>query len=110
MASTRDKWSDDLRDELSWQDERRRKRLGNRKKDSGPFSHSGEPERGKKRMGRSFGFSVDDEAPRGRGRDSFGHEDDDTYDDIDLSDIDQDLDSDPDDEESDDLEDSDVDY
>ena len=109
MASRDDKASDERVSESSWEEEKRRKRLSNRKKDSGPSGRRGGPEKGKKRMSRPFSDRSDEGNVRSSWRDVFADADDD----IDLSDLDGDFDSDtdPDDDlDGEDLEDSGIDY
>jgi len=110
MASHKPGQGDDWDIEASWEDKKRRKRLGNRKKDSRPIDHIDGPTRGRKRMGKSFSESIDGADPRRSWRDSYSDDDIDA-DDIDLSDLDGDFEPDPDnDSDDDDLEVSDTDY
>jgi hypothetical protein len=112
MAPDKSRQDDDWVDGISWEDEKRRKRLGNRKKDSRPSNDDGGPKRGRKRMSRSFSDRVEAEEPRRGWRDSYDYDDDmDSNDDIDLADLDDDFESETDeDSETDDLEDSERDY
>lgn len=112
MASGEARRHDDWEDGDSRQDEKRRKRLGNRKKDSRPSNPFDGPKRGRKRMGKSFSDSYDAEEPRRRWRDSYDEDDEvDTDVDLDLSDLDDDFESEEDEDDgSEDLEDAERDY
>ncbi|MFC1800194.1 hypothetical protein ACFL2Z_04715 [Candidatus Eisenbacteria bacterium] len=91
---------------VSWEDEKRRKRLGFRRKDSRPSEDSDGTKRGKRRMAKSFDDSSDAEGPRRSWRDSYDEDDGIDNDDIlDLSDLDGDLE-----DEDDDVEDSEGNY
>jgi hypothetical protein len=106
MASEKAKRQEDWEDEVSLQDEKRRKRLGYRRKDSRPSRDTDGPKRGKRRMARSFDDSSDAEGPRRSWRDSYNEDDGIEDDDIlDLSDLDADLET-----EDDEMEDSERGY
>ena len=97
---------EDQADEVSWQDEKRRKRLSYRRKDARPSETIDGPRRGKRRMARSLKDSSDAEGPRRSWRDSYFEEDHiDDGDILDLSDLDGDLEI-----EEDDMDDSEKDY
>jgi hypothetical protein len=111
MASRRARRDDDWQDEASWQDEKRRRRLGDRKKDSRLPTRSDESGKRKKRMSKAFGDGMDDEASRRRWREAYQDHDLDADEESDFFDLDEDFDSgNGDNLRTDDLEDSGIDY
>jgi hypothetical protein len=111
MASRRDRRDDDWEDEASWQDEKRRRRLGDRKKDSRLPTRPDEPGKRKKRMSKAFDDVGDADASRRRWREAYRDDDPDADEESDFFDLDEDFDSDDgDDLRTDDPEDSGIDY